>query len=288
MATPSQTFNPARFAAALRKEWGENRRQLLLLTFLPMGMMAVALFWLTMAKFSEISAYCQSLLANSSDFASGVTSLSVYKEYHGATHIILAWILVAFACLTASLAFSSTATKEGVLNDLATPASRFEKFAARFVIYILGAWVAAIAGWIIDVFATYLIMDIFTPIGHFFLPTTTGPLFDSATPRSGTITSVTLFFTIFLQSIFFLGSTVWPKSSFVKTFVSAFAIAATMVIIAVTTVKAFADTLHPSGNNIPAFLDHTLTYLILLAIMAMINYTIAFIRYRETDVVRRW
>lgn len=283
--TISSSFSSARYGLLLRKEWGENRRQLLLLTFLCVGMMAVASFCMTLADYNYIVALYSS--GETLDFATGATGSYRHSGYHSAQRAIFTFITLAFTTLAASLAFASTAGKEGALREIECPALQSEKFAARFTVYIIGAWIAAIAGWATASFGTFFVMDAFTPYGGFFFPKSLGPLFDGTSLQNITPLFCIILTVLFLQSLFFLGSTVWPRSSFIKTFAAGFAITVCMITIALTTTNAFIDIINPVPPP-PAFFNSIFTYAALSLIMTTVNYIVAFLRYRESEVIRRW
>lgn len=284
-STISSNFSFSRLGMLLRKEWGENRRQLLLLSVLCLGMMAIASAFLTFVTYDDLSNHIDlegKLIHDQSyDYA--------YSSYHNNLKSVFAFIFLAFTSLTASLAFSSTATKEGALRDITTPALQCEKFTMRFIVYIIGGWIAGIAGWAIVSFGSYFVMDIFTRNGEFFFPTSMGPLFDGNTLRDLTSLAALLLTVLFLQSLFFLGSTVWPRSSFFKTFAAAFAIAMCMFFIGISTTSVFVKIIDPGSKAyIPRIFFLLAPYMSLTLFMTAVNYAVAFLRYRENDVIRRW
>ena len=92
---------------------------------------------------------------------------------------------------------------------------------------------------------------------------------------------------IFHESLFFLGSSFWPRNSFIKTFGAGTALFGSMVLIAVLTTYFCMQFLQPGPDKkLPHFLGCPETYYMLTLFMSAVNYTLAFIRYRETDVVR--
>lgn len=201
----------------------------------------------------------------------------------------MAFILVAFTAMAASMAFSGTASKEGMLNQLMNPASQCEKFATKFTVYCIGGWLASTAAWALTVFGTYIVMDWFTPYGEFYAPAPVSPILTYDTTPFATFGALTVFSAIYLQSLFFMGSTLWPRNSFIKTFGAAFALFFSMMMLFVLSVTTFKDLMQPgTHDNIPAFFTSPYTRCTFIVLLTVANYAIAFIRCREAEVVRRW
>lgn len=287
MAKSSQIFAFSRLKLTIKKEWGENRRQFLLLILFITGAMSIESFLQISSAYNQVEYLYMTTGGENVDFHTAAQQHLFYERYHYMQHVLFAIILVSFTALAASLAFSSTSTKEGTVRDLTCPASQTEKFAARFGLYIVGGWVTAVSAWIFVAFGSYIIMSMLTPYGDFFHPTSVGPLFDADAPRSATLAASTILTSLFLQSLFFLGSSFWPRNSFIKTFGAGTALFGSMVLIAVLTTYFCMQFLQPGPDKkLPHFLGCPETYYMLTLFMSAVNYTLAFIRYRETDVVR--
>ena len=292
MSANNQTFSPHRFGAYLRKDWGENYRRHLLFAAVMFGLMLlVTISYSVLHNYEASELYKEVPEVFSGDDmsafeASPQTKISApYAHFHAT---ISTWLAVMFMCSTAffaSTAFFSMASKEWRLRALTIPASQFEKFLSAFLISVVGGWVVSVAGWWLTENLNYWIFSLFTPYGKFFRPDDLGPMFD------GTRTTFLIWITfvpIFLQSLFFLGSTVWPRLSFPKTF------GAGLLILAAMTFAmrgGFSIMFHKFGSyaGIPStILTDVHTYIYLSVIMTFVNYAVAYARLRETDVVRKW
>lgn len=129
--------------------------------------------------------------------------------------------------VTGSLTFNNLAQKDRRIQSLMLPASQWEKFLANILIYVVFGSILLIAG----AFLSDLIVNLInrsTPTAFWiFKPDFRDGLFDSvADPK---LPVGLLLFAIcysvamliaFFQSLFVLGSTLWPQRSFIKTFLA--------------------------------------------------------------------
>ena len=95
------------------------------------------------------------------------------------------------------------------------PRIAIRKFLSALLISVVGGWLVCVAGWWLAEYLNYWLFSMLTPYGKIFRPDELGPLFNGYQP---TFLSMLIFIPLFLQSLFFLGSTVWPRLSFPKTF----------------------------------------------------------------------
>lgn len=131
--------------------------------------------------------------------------------------------LVAFSFITsmvvtivASLTFSNMKTKEGRINTLMIPATSFQKFIIR--------WIATVPLMLIVVGVSCFLGDfarlIVERMNHYSNPDydTISKVFQKFYNEEwGLLGSITIMSLMVSQSIYFLGSILWPKLSFIKT-----------------------------------------------------------------------
>lgn len=292
MSANNQTFNLHRLAAYMRKEIGENSRRYLLFAAVMAGLMLLGT-----VSYSAMRHHESIELYNGAAETFSGNDMSEFKAFNPGTHLseayyryhacIRSWLSVIFMFATAffaSTAFYSMASKEGRLRILTTPASHFEKFMSAFLISVIGGWLVCVAGWWLAEYLNYWLFSLLTPYGKIFRPTELGPMFNGLQP---TFLSIIIFIPLFLQSLFFLGSTVWPRLSFPKTFWAASLILVAMSLTLTAGYSIGLDMLGHKGMP-PRFLMDAHTYAYLLSGLTLMNYAIAYARLRETDVVRQW
>lgn len=93
---------------------------------------------------------------------------------------------------------------------------------------------------------------------------------------------------IFAQSLFVLGSSIWPKNSFVKTFSAIVVIA--IVYIAIGSVLAKMLFEGRSGGVNQTISDETMTLssTVIFFAMAVFNWIVAYFRFKESEIINRW
>lgn len=292
MSANNQTFSLHRLAACMRKEIGENSRRYLLSAAVTAGLMLlVTVSYSAMHHHESMELYKGATEAFSGNdmselkaFNPGTQISEAYHRYHA---VIRSWLSVIFMFATsffASTAFYSMASKEWRLRTLTTPASQFEKFLSALLISVVGGWLVCVAGWWLAEYLNYWLFSMLTPYGKIFRPDELGPLFNG---YQSTFLSLLIFISLFLQSLFFLGSTVWPRLSFPKTFWAASLILVAMLFTLKAGFSIGFDILGRTGIP-PLFLMDAHTYAYLLSGLTLMNYAIAYARLRETDVVRQW
>ncbi len=128
-----------------------------------------------------------------------------------------------------SLTFSNLSLKVKRINALMLPAAQSEKFMSRILIYIVGGNMALIVSLLLADALSALVFGmapgfIFMPIGEMLSCVRNVELL------LATIL-VMVFVMLFIQSVYMLGSALWPRLSFLKTFMALLAIQILLPII---------------------------------------------------------
>jgi hypothetical protein len=185
------------------------------------------------------------------------------------------------------------------LSYLVNPASNIEKYLTRWLITTIGYIFAFfIAFWIADIIKVAICSAILPDVdiqlldlsklrnpgddfrnGYYMLP---WQVFDAM-----------IFFYLFLQSLFLLGSTIWEKVSFIKTFTALSAIIFVYIMVCRWAILLSYGDLDGFGNVMSSFFQDTtetqaLTYIIIVfAPLTLANWTLAFFRIRESEIIKR-
>ena len=132
------------------------------------------------------------------------------------------FFLSIFTSLGASLFHSGYGTPGQRLNGLMDPASTLERFTSRFIICIIGVTVAFGVCWELADWVRVLVMHLFdrpaAPHVGFF------EAIGVVASKTGYITGLIICGVLCSQGCYALGSTIWPKLSFLKTFAAMFVI----------------------------------------------------------------
>lgn len=197
---------------------------------------------------------------------------------------------IIFGCLGASVMFSELGSRPGRTTTLMRPARSDEKFIARLIVY-LPMFIAVY-------FAAFFITETIRVaiVKYYIEGSSPVPLYSALTDRdflhslyafrkgivSGAAALVAFF--LGLQSCFMLGSSVWPRYSFFKTF------CAGLIVVALYVGGAFAVTTLfsvPGIGQKSQWLQNNITELFIAAATAitLTNWALTAMRLKETDII---
>ena len=93
----------------------------------------------------------------------------------------------------------------------------------------------------------------------------------------------------FVQSLFVLGSSIWPKNSFVKTFSAIVVVAIIYIAIGSALAKILFEARGVHGVN-QDISDEAMTLwtTIIFFGMAIFNWVVAYFRFKESEIINRW
>ena len=94
----------------------------------------------------------------------------------------------------------------------------------------------------------------------------------------------------FVQSLFVLGSSVWPKNSFLKTFVSVTIIVLIYVLVGMLVGDMlFSGSSKDYGYIFSSITKEQVTVMVTVGFMlfAFVNWTLAYFRFKESEIVQR-
>lgn len=279
MNTVNQTFNWNRFTATLRKEVVENRRALIFTTLCIYGLLTLLM-----------------LLGN---FTSGITD-SVQSSLDAKTPQLFVVSILSFVMtVSASLSFKGLTTKTGRTSMFTSPSSTLEKFLTNILIYIVGLLVVYLAcAQLADL--TRIAILWFFKSDSFVVP---GPInflnsfnnsiiyYQEHYPISGGLFDyfawITFFGLLTNAGLYLLGSIVWPRLSFLKTFAAVYVIQLVLLLIAVIVFTLIGDPM-AAFSWFADFISQgklTVTMFILTIGQAILYYGLAWYLFKRKDVV---
>ncbi|MCH5319992.1 MAG: hypothetical protein J1E38_09850 [Paramuribaculum sp.] len=203
------------------------------------------------------------------------------------TYIIL---MFCFGCLSASIMWSEMKDKQGRIYILMNPATIFEKFIVKFFVYVVCFLVVYILAVCFAETVRYLVYSNIYPeadVTPLYLSFSYPPeTIDQIWRLSRSIEKPVLFFFclyLMLQSFFVLGSSIWPSRSFIKTFLIFGCLTAAYFIIGAKT----GSVLMTDRVGDPRWLRENsyAVYYTFTTIVTLVNWTLAYFRIPETDVI---
>lgn len=264
-----------RFMNLCRKEMVESWRANVLRLVLMYGIMAVAMVW---------SAY----------FEYKHTKMSSVDQMWIFLLISFIWGLWIFGCLSASFTMERMKSKTSRTSALMTPATPFEKFFSRWMVFTVVFLVAYLICFKLADYTWVLVFSLIHPEKEFIAPLDLSHLVGDKTGyytvfKNNLELGVMISGYLFTQSLFVLGSSIWPKNAFLKTF----AAIAVVAVVYISVGALFTKIMLQSSKNYSFFgisvSNETVFSLMIVAFMlfALFNWMLAYFRFKESEIINR-
>lgn len=202
------------------------------------------------------------------------------------------------ACVSATYITEKMKNKTGKISVMMLPATSFEKFSIRWLIYCIGFLIVyflafELADWIrVVVFSNYYPKETISSFPVWKVMTTGDFKTDEiVSGKEREIVSILIAVFWALQSFFVLGSTLWQKNSFLKTAVALFVLCAGIGLVAYWSAELFIpDDFYIRKNKYEYISEEKamLMVSIFFYCIALFNTVLAYFRYKEMEVINRW
>lgn len=282
MNTVNQTFNWSRFTATFRKEILENKRALLFTLVSIYGLLTMLM-----------------IIGNLVSTIGGGESMAEMTDMKTPQIMVISFLSFALT-ISASLSFKSLTTKKGRTSLFTSPSSTLEKFLVNLLIYVVGMFVAYFAcAQLADLTRIAALCafksESFIVPGPINFLTGFNDLVSSKAFMAGDFDTVFagnkgwVFVISVLASggLYFMGSVLWPRLSFLKTFAATYAFEACVFIIAAPLFYFFGD-MEAFGKWMLDFIGaggFSMTMIIWSIVMAVVCYGLAWFLFKRKDVV---
>lgn len=286
-ATISQSslFSTFRFGALLKKYLGENGRRILMLS----GSLTIIFIIITFLRYFTSFESTYQVWAQR-----GMTGTD---PMWGGNMEWMTFMLIVAASVAGSMMYSSMSTPAGRLATIEVPASQFEKFLVRFLIWVPLFYVIFFACFYISEFIRVAYIHLFNeggeiaaviPLNRFFQFRMQSECY-SWNPSAAF--EVTMIYSIILliNGFFVLGGIIFNKQAYIKTLCTLFALQTILGGIA-----AFSGYLYFRGSYYMGNADESISYsgALLLAGCSLAFYIllqwIAYARFKESEIINRW
>lgn len=274
-------FNLSRFTNLCRKNMVEDWRANLLRLLVLYGVMAVILVW-----------YGYIVYHNYKSYSIQYTKTDPVWEF---VALAFLWFLFGFGALSASFTMENMKSKASRLSSLMIPATSFEKYFSR--------WLVSTVVFLFLFLIAFKLADYTRVIIYRF----SYPKIEAieAFPLTGWVdrTSVHYVFVfrkmhmlififalyLYVQSLFVLGSVIWPKNSFLKTFASGSIIAFLYFGTIILLIDMFSDpTLHyDTPLSLWTDAERSALFSVLAVLGALFNWVLGYFRFKESEIIQR-
>ena len=271
-------FSLPRFMNLCRKEMVENWRSNVLRMVLMYGVMAVVMVW---------NGYFEYRYWHSGQIEDPAWTFLL---------VVFIWSLWGFGCLSASFTMEKMKTKASRTSMLMVPATPFEKFFSRWFVFTVVFLVIFLISYKLADYTRFIIYSLAYPEEKdFIIPVDLSHLVGERKTyytlcRTGLQFGALLSAYFFVQSLFVLGSSIWPKNSFLKTFASGTVIAIVYFLLAVFMSKMFLENGNYYSENVFTGMseDTAMSIMIVVGIFfTLMNWTLAYLRFKESEIVNR-
>ncbi len=281
-------FDWRRFRLVCRKEWVESWKfnmrfligcyaALLVILFLSRGLD----FKLASTSFALFSFRAEIVDSNAAD----LRWLRLFE-----------WTYMAAALIYVTSFMAPLKEKAGRIRYLTLPASDFEKYLSRWLMYTVGFTLAyllvfKLADW------TLVLLSLLTSPDHSLVSVSLSGSLGRIGQGSFALASLVGLGSLML-SLMMLGSTLWPKHTAGKTLAALVGVWFLHIVVFAVVMKlcvsnAIAD--HPQAsfilfeNSRYVFSDEALwVWIILLYLFALFNWVLAYFRFKESEIIHRW
>lgn len=214
-------------------------------------------------------------------------SLPAYE--HNLRFLVHAGLFV-MGAFFASCFMECMKTKEGRIAYLMLPASAFEKYLSRWLLFTVGfvlMYILAfeLADWTRVVVSKMYYSDLAEQIKPLDLSCYIYGADGNVSIWSLQRTGILITMCCFVQSLFVLGSSIWPKKTIGKTLIAIVMICLANIQLGHFICKEWGGFHNPILND-----NDAMTYLVMTigAVFAVFNWTLAYFRFKESEIINRW
>lgn len=269
-------FSAPRFMNLCRKEMVENWKSNILRMVLLYGIMTVVMIW------NGCFVYDRSYNNVESNDQMWMFLLLVFV-----------WSLWGFGCLSASFTMEKMKSKASRLSVLMTPATPFEKYFSRWLISTVVYLVVFLIAYKLADYTRVLIFSITYPDNVSITPVDllhiVGKRDHYVLVEDNWAIVALIASYLFTQSCFVLGSSIWPKNSFLKTFAAGVII--TIVYASLTGIIIKSFLINNMRNPFETeFVSRDAGFGLMTAIFilfALLNWVLAYFRFKESEIINR-
>lgn len=267
-------FSLPRFMNLCRKEMVESWKQNVLRMVLMYGVMAIVMVWNGYFQYNYVYDHTED--------PAWIFLL-----------VVFACALYVFGCLSASFTMEKMKTKTSRIAVLMTPATPFEKFFSRWLIFTFVFLVVFLLTYKLADYTRVLIYSLAYPEKDYITPVDLVHLVGNA--DYNTLCRTNLEFGVctaiyfFIQSLFVLGSSIWPKNSFLKTF-TAVIITGIVYVLTIVFLKQMLLRNDRSYPSLSGIMSDELFFSLQIGVFAfftLLNWTLAYFRFKESEIINR-
>lgn len=276
-------FSAERFSALLKSDFIVNKGNYIKHVIAVLGVFTALASLISINAVIDINSLKQGAILTGRIFDD---TINARQLSYGSMYLALSmWILGIGLTIFGSLTFSNFSSKRKRISSLMIPASRSEKFLHRVLIYFVGGIVLLVMGLLLGLAICQIsfgggsatLNSVFSFLDREF---------------SGSFTLALILLALLGNSIYALGSSLWPKLSWIKTWVILMVFEWIVTVIFIILAAANID-----WNALFTFfftIDKSNVWILIwlgnatLAILNIICWMFAWLRFKNTQIIQRF
>ncbi len=275
----NKSFSSQRFGALMKADFIINRSNYLKLIIGGLGIFVALALLVSIPAIIDMNS-----LEQMKNMTGRIVEDAIETKQHTYAAIyssISVWVFSIGMTILGSLTFNNLSSKRKRISALMLPASQTEKFMLRFLIYFVGGTLGLTIGLLFGIVVCQLSFGggqmIFKGLFEFL-----------TIEFSGYVIAAFILLALFGNSLYALGSSLWPKLSWIKTWV-----AVMMVEWVGAVLMIFLSSADISWYSFFFFWSNHVSLLKwsglgLLAALNIACWIFAWIRYRNTQIIQRF
>lgn len=275
----NKAFSGRRFMTLLKSDFKVNGNHYMKLAFAAIGCFVAVSVLVCIMAINDIN-HTSNCISNTSHFEGSLEGpLDSLRATYGTALVFLCFAITSILLTVfGSLTFSNLANKRERITAFMIPASRSEKFALRALIYFFFGIITIIVGTLVATLIAQLSFNAYndcSQVVDFFRQDFAGPL-----------TLLMVLALIFGNSLYTLGSSLWPKLSWLKTWILVNVVEWIFGILLMAGVFSDQNWAYQLGRYLGE--SESLTYIIIVSECLLIAacWIGSWFRYRSTQIVQ--
>lgn len=280
----NQTFDLTRFGTLLKSDCRLNKSSYLKLG---LGIIAAFVFFAVLISFfahntiSEISSEDYDAIQSINGFPTPEFLVKEQVTKFSGFYAMASVFVASFALtILGSLTFTSLSDKKSRISTLMIPASMTEKYWLRVLIYLFGGTVVIAIGWLIGFLIAHLVFGATTFIDSVF-----GEVSTEDVPVMRSVIAAFVLWAFVGQAIYVLGSALWPKLSWVKTWLVLTGLQWLFGMLMIAVAFSGYDFVFKVGMWMKN-LDFLTVWICVSSVLIIGLYAAAWFRFRSTQIVQ--
>lgn len=273
----NQTFSFVRFKQLLKSDISINKSKYLKIVLAVLGCFMTAAILITIFALDDINDLKERGLTRFIE-----RSILDHQDYYQIFSFMLAAVGLTIA---GSLTFSSMSSKKGRITTLMIPASMTEKFLLRFLVYFIGGLILFLICYLAG------LLEICLTFGK------TDILFHMI--NSNSVHDICVMLTVlclpmlFSNSLYALGSSIWPRNSWVKTWIAQQVFGILMLFLGALGFFSFAPKFLHWASHLFDNIENAENfifwgYVVINIALIAVCWALAWRRFRSTQITQRF